>query len=92
MHRPKETARAAPALPTPANFRDWLKKSLADLDMTPARLSRDAALSVNTAGRILKGNDLTLGTASALERCLLDEAARSGVTLRRLDQLGEGEA
>ncbi|MGK7753756.1 hypothetical protein [Roseovarius sp. C03] len=69
-------------LPTPGEFRAWLRDSIAALDVAPFRLACRAGLSRNAAARILKADgDLYLGSAGALERELRVIAVERGVDL-----------
>lgn len=73
-----------PHLPDPDQFRKWLRVALDSVDLPASQLSRLAGLSINTVGRVIKGGDVTLGTASSLEATLYDLAAKQGKTLPRI--------
>lgn len=79
----KEEADAGADLPTPDQFRAWLRDVLGDLGIKAAALGRDLGLGKNTLGDFLAtpGRDLRLGTAAQVRKELERRASDAGKAL-----------
>lgn len=71
------------ALPSPADFRAWLQRSMRATNISAARLSRESGMSQNAVAHFLMApdRDIRLGNARALEQHLRQAAKANGVEL-----------